>query len=41
MSEETKQPTPEEAVNGQEPVEEAAADAAEAGGKAKKEKNQH
>ena len=38
MSEETKQPTPEEAVNGQEPVEEAAADAAEAGGKAKKEK---
>ena len=38
MSEETKQPTPEEAVNGQEPVEEAANDAAEAGGKAKKEK---
>ena len=38
MSEETKQPTPEEAVNGQEPVEEAVADAAEAGGKAKKEK---
>ena len=38
MSEETKQPTPEEAVNGQEPVEEAVADAAETTGKVKKEK---
>ena len=40
MSEETKQPIPEEAVPGQEAAEEAAAekDAAEAGGKAKKEK---
>ena len=39
MSEETKQPTPEEAVTGQEAAaEEAAPETAENGGKAKKEK---